>query len=171
MGDAVPAGTVRAREREHAFGLRLGLSAYSLWGFFPIYFTAAAVAPPVELLAHRVAWALILLLGLGWQQGLVGELRQALRPGRTLALLGATTVLIAINWLVYIWAVVSGRILEGSLGYFINPLVNVLLGVIVLKERLERPGHLRRPLAAPRPVGARHGGVRSALSHSAAERR
>jgi chloramphenicol-sensitive protein RarD len=74
-----------------------------------------------------------------WHAGQLDELRQALRAGRTLALLVATTVLIAVNWLVYIYAVVNGRILEGSLGYFINPLVNVLLGVIVLKERLERP--------------------------------
>src|SRR5262245_40835593 len=127
----------RTEERASAAGLLLGLGAYTFWGFLAIYFKQVAWAPPVEVLAHRVVWALLLVVL--WQQGRLGELRRALRPGRTLAMLGATTVLIAINWLVYIWAVVHGRILEGSLGYFINPLVNVLLGVMVLKERLERP--------------------------------
>jgi chloramphenicol-sensitive protein RarD len=124
---------------DRAVGLLLGLGAYTFWGFLAIYFKLLAEAPAVELLAHRVVWALLLLLALTFHQGLSGELAQALRPGPTLALLMATTVLIAVNWLVYIWAVVNGRILEGSLGYFINPLVNVLLGVLVLKERLERP--------------------------------
>jgi chloramphenicol-sensitive protein RarD len=134
-----PAVTASAHEREHALGLLFGLGAYSCWGFIPIYFKHVAAASPVELLAHRVVWALLLLLGISARQGLLGELRRALRPGRTLLLLCTTTVLIAVNWLVYIWAIVSNRVLEGSLGYFINPLVNVLLGVIVLKERLERP--------------------------------
>ena len=125
-------------DRERVLGLLFGLGAYSCWGFLPIYFKKVAAAPAVELLAHRVVWALLLLLGLAWQQGLGGELRRALRPGRTLWLLTASTALIAVNWLVYIWAVVNGRILEGSLGYFINPLVNVLLGTLVLEERLER---------------------------------
>jgi chloramphenicol-sensitive protein RarD len=137
--DAGRSAPGRARDRERGLGLLFGLGAYSIWGFLPIYFKVAAAASPIEMLAHRVVWALVLLIGLSWQQGLLGEVRAALRPGRTFALLVASTVLIAINWLVYIWAVVNGLILEGSLGYFINPLVNVLLGVIVLKERLERP--------------------------------
>jgi chloramphenicol-sensitive protein RarD len=128
-----------ASQREQTLGLLFGVSAYAAWGFFPIYFKAVASAEPFELLAHRVVWALVLLLALTRQQGLMGELARALKPGRTLALLVATTLLIAVNWLAYIWAVVNGHILDGSLGYFINPLVNVLLGVIVLKERLERP--------------------------------
>jgi chloramphenicol-sensitive protein RarD len=120
-------------------GLLAGIGAYGTWGLIPGYFKAVAAAPPLELLAHRVVWALILLLVLLKQQGRLGELREALRPGRTLVMLSASTVLIAINWLVYIWAVVGGRVLEGSLGYFINPLVNVVLGVLVLKEKLEPP--------------------------------
>src|SRR4029078_3503172 len=129
--------------------------AYGAWGFFPIYFKAVARAGPLELLSHRVVWALLLLLGLCWQQGLMGELRRGLRPGRTLALLVATTLLIAANWLAYIWAIVSGHVIEASLGYLINTLrhvvvgatvgiftnllCNVVLGVVVLKERLARP--------------------------------
>jgi chloramphenicol-sensitive protein RarD len=138
-GDATTTERAHVRTGEPTSGLLLGLGAYSLWGLFPIYFKAVAAAPPLEMLAHRVVWALILLLAVSWRQGRLGELGSALRSGRTAALLGASTVLIAINWLVYIWAVVNGRILEGSLGYYINPLVNVLLGVVVLKERLERP--------------------------------
>jgi chloramphenicol-sensitive protein RarD len=139
MADPARSDTGSARERAHARGLAFALGAYGCWGFLPIYFKLVAAAPPLELLAHRVLWALGLLVGLGWLQGGLREVREALRPGRTLALLAATTVLIAVNWLAYIWAVVNGRILEGSLGYFINPLVNVVLGVVVLKERLERP--------------------------------
>jgi chloramphenicol-sensitive protein RarD len=120
-------------------GLVYGLSAYGLWGLIPIYFKAASAAPPLELLAHRVVWAFLLVLVVAGKLKLFPELRAALRPGRTLALLGASTLLIALNWLVYIWAVVNGRILEGSLGYYVNPLVSVLLGVLVLGERLERP--------------------------------
>lgn len=125
--------------RGHRLGLLYGLAAYASWGFIPIYFKALRAAGPLEVLCHRVVWAQLLLLALCWRTGQLGELRRAFRPGRMLALLAASTILIAINWLVYIYAVVSGRILEGSLGYYINPLVNVLLGVVVLKERLERP--------------------------------
>lgn len=89
-----------------------------------------------------------MLLAVGAWQGRLGELREALRSRRTLAFLFGTTALIAVNWLVYIWAVVNGRIVEGSLGYFITPLVNVLLGVVVLKEHLERPVVVALLLAA-----------------------
>ena len=108
-------------------GLAYGLGAYGLWGLIPIYFKAAAT-PPLELLSHRVVWALAMLLVVCLHQALFGEVRDALRSKRTLALLAGTTLLIAANWLVYIWAVVNGRIVEGSLGYFMTPLVNVLWG-------------------------------------------
>jgi len=124
---------------DRARGLAYGLGAYGIWGLIPTYFKAVASAPPLELLAHRVVWALGMLLVVGVRQGRLGELRGALRPGRTLVLLMGTTALIAVNWLIYIWAVVNRHVVEASLGYFITPLVNVLLGVVVLKERLERP--------------------------------
>lgn len=126
-------------ERTRMLGLLFGLGAYTCWGFLPIYFKHVASTPPVELLAHRVIWALLLLVAIAAHQGLLADVRQALRPGRTLGLLFATTALIGVNWLLYIWAVVSDRVMEASLGYFINPLVNVLLGVVVLKERLDQP--------------------------------
>lgn len=122
--------------REARRGLLFGLAAYGLWGFMPVYLKALRAAPVIEVLCHRVVWALAVVLLLVWRRGEVSALRQALRPGRTLLVLGASTVFIALNWLVYIWAVVNERMLQGSLGYYINPLVNVLLGVAVLGERL-----------------------------------
>lgn len=124
---------------ERRIGFAYGLAAYGSWGVLPLYFKAVAAAPPLELLAHRVVWAQLLLLALCVRQGLLPELRAALRPGRTLLRLGASTALIAVNWLLYIWAVTGGRVLEASLGYYINPLFSILLGVAVLRERLARP--------------------------------
>ncbi len=120
-------------------GVIYGVAAYGLWGVFPLYFKAVRDVAPLEVLAHRVLWSFALLVGLLlWRR----ELRAAfaaLRSRRTLATLVVTTLLIAGNWLVFIWAVSTGRVLQASLGYFINPLINVLLGFVFLHERL-RPG-------------------------------
>jgi chloramphenicol-sensitive protein RarD len=124
---------------ERRLGLAYGLAAYGSWGVLPLYFKAVAAAPALELLAHRVVWAQLLLLALCVRQGLLPELRAALRPGPTLLRLAASTALIAVNWLLYIWAVTGGHVLEASLGYYINPLFSILLGVAVLRERLARP--------------------------------
>jgi chloramphenicol-sensitive protein RarD len=133
-----PAGRTQEQQTSRT-GLGYGVAAYGLWGFLPIYIKAVREAPVLEVLCHRVLWALVFLLLLSWRQGQLGAVRAALRPGRTLAILLTSTALIGLNWLVYIFAIVSGRVLESSLGYYINPLVNVLLGVVVLGERLERP--------------------------------
>jgi chloramphenicol-sensitive protein RarD len=117
-------------------GLAYGFAAYGFWGFFPIYLKAPAQAPVLEVLCHRVLWALVMLLALTWYQGQLGEVAAALKQGRLLVVLATSTVMIAINWLVYIFSVVHNRMLESSLGYYINPLVSVLLGVVVLRERL-----------------------------------
>jgi chloramphenicol-sensitive protein RarD len=132
--------TVHAAEHaQRRVGLAYGFAAYGCWGVLPLYFKAVDAAPPLELLSHRVVWAVLLLLGLCVQGGLMGQLRSALRPGRVLGLLCASTALIGFNWLIYISAIVSGHVLEASLGYYINPLVNILLGVAVFRERLPRP--------------------------------
>lgn len=128
----------RAAHAERRLGLAYGLAAYGSWGVLPLYFKAVAAAPALELLAHRVVWAQLLLLALCIREGLLGELRAALRPGPTLLRLAASTALIAVNWLLYIWAVTGGHVLEASLGYYINPLFSILLGVAVLRERLPR---------------------------------
>jgi chloramphenicol-sensitive protein RarD len=105
----------------------------------PVYIKMVRAAPVVEVLCHRITWALVLLLAISWGQRQLGPLREALRSPRALAVLSASTLSIAANWSVYIWAVFNGRVLEASLGYYINPLVNVLFGVAILGERLERP--------------------------------
>ena len=120
-------------------GLLYGIAAYGSWGFMPVYIKAVRAVPILEVLSHRVFWAFLLLLALCWKQGELATIRAAVRTPRTLALLTGSTVAIAVNWLAYIWAVVHGHVLESSLGYFINPLVNVLFGVAILGERLDRP--------------------------------
>jgi len=136
--------TTHASGRARGFAYALG--AYTIWGLIPVYFKAVSSAPALELLAHRVVWAFAMLMVVSARQGL-GELREALFSRRALARLAGSTILIAANWLIYIWAVFHGRIVEASLGYFMTPLVNVLLGVMVLKERLERPVALALVLA------------------------
>jgi len=125
-------------QRERRKGLLAGAAAYGMWGLFPIYFKALASVPPLEILAHRVAWAVLLLLVLVRSREQMASLRAALR-GRSLLLLAASSLMIGLNWLVYLWSILTDRILEASLGYFITPLVSVLLGVLVLREPLERP--------------------------------
>jgi chloramphenicol-sensitive protein RarD len=120
-------------------GLLYGVAAYGSWGFMPVYIKAVRAVPILEVLSHRVFWAFLLLLALCWRRGELATIRAALRTPRTLALLAGSTAAIAVNWLAYIWAVANGRVLESSLGYFINPLVNVLFGVAILGERLDRP--------------------------------
>jgi chloramphenicol-sensitive protein RarD len=129
----------RAADPARTRGFVYGLGAYGIWGLIPVYFKAMASAPALELLAHRVVWAFLMLLAVGLRQDGLRELRTALRDHRARMLLLGTTTLIAVNWLIYIWAVFHGRMVEASLGYFITPLVNVFLGVVVLKERLEQP--------------------------------
>ncbi|MCC2979958.1 EamA family transporter RarD [Sphingomonas sp. IC4-52] len=118
-------------------GLLLGLGAYAMWGVLPLYFRLLASVPAIEVLAHRVIWSLVLLVGVVSVMGRWRAVRAAINP-RTLAMLVASAALIGINWLIYIWAVNNGHTLAGSLGYFINPLLNVALGVVVLGERLRK---------------------------------
>lgn len=118
-------------------GLLLGIGAYVSWGVLPLYIHMLRQVPPLELLAHRVLWSLLLLVGIVLLLRRGKALIAALR-GRTLLYLLASTVMIAINWVVYIWAVQNAHVIEASLGYFINPLVNVALGLVVLGERLRR---------------------------------
>ncbi|NLU80228.1 EamA family transporter RarD [Micromonospora sp. HNM0581] len=118
------------------FGYLHGLGAYLLWGFFPLYFKLLRPVGPLEILAHRVVWsaAFVALLLVALRN--VGFLRSLSRRPRTLAGIGAAATLIAVNWFTYIYGVNSDRVVETALGYFINPLVVVLLGVLVLRERL-----------------------------------
>lgn len=117
-------------------GVGFAVSAFAFWGVLPIYFKAVVHVPPLEVLAHRVVWSIpILVLFVSLTRGWHG-MAVALRGRRTQCLLLASTLLLSVNWLAFIWAIDRGRILEISLGYYINPLVNVFLGVVVLRERL-----------------------------------
>jgi chloramphenicol-sensitive protein RarD len=122
--------------RERRLGLAYGLAAYGSWGLFPIYLKAVKTVPVVEVLCHRVVWALAVLAVVTSVRGETRAVFAALRHRRALLVLGGSTVLIAINWLVYIYSVTYARILESSLGYYINPLVSVVFGIVLLGERL-----------------------------------
>ena len=119
-------------------GYILGICAYVIWGLFPLYFKAIQAVPPVEIIVHRALWSVVFgaLLLLVWKHP--GWLRELLDHPKRFAVLALSGSLIAGNWLVYVWAVNNGRMLEASLGYYINPLVNVLLGMLILGERLRR---------------------------------
>lgn len=126
-----------APDHQHARqGLALGVSAYGLWGVLPIYFKALRSIDAFNIVAHRIVWSVPILAALLSFTGTWGEVREALRNGKAVILLTITALLIGGNWLLYVYAVNSGHILAGSLGYYLNPLANVLLGRIVLKERL-----------------------------------
>lgn len=133
---------------ERSRGLAAGVGAYVIWGFFPLLFPLLKPAEPLEILAHRIIWSLVavtvtmLLLRQSW-----GWLRQALTRERLPWVLAAA-VLIGVNWLTYIWAVNTNHVVEASLGYFINPLVNIVLGVVLFGERMTRGGRLGTILAA-----------------------
>ncbi|HEU4536814.1 MAG TPA: EamA family transporter RarD, partial [Polyangiaceae bacterium] len=119
-------------------GVAYALAAYLSWGFLPLYFRLLRALPSTYLVAHRVVWASLLFAAFCAATGRAAGLRAALRRPRVLAALALSALLIASNWLLYVYAVAAGRVLEASLGYFINPLLNVALGVVVLGERLER---------------------------------
>ncbi|MEO6360863.1 MAG: EamA family transporter RarD [Sphingomicrobium sp.] len=130
--------TIDAQARTRRSGFGYGLAAYSFWGVLPIYFKQLPNVPPVDIVAHRVLWSLPLLLFLLAVTGGFAGLVSAVRQPKLIGLLALTALLIAINWLLYIYAIANGHILAGSLGYYLNPLANVLLGRFVLKERLSR---------------------------------
>jgi chloramphenicol-sensitive protein RarD len=118
-------------------GLLLGLAAWVMWGFFPLYWPLLEPSGAFEILAHRIVWSMVLMLGVV----LVlrkGALRETFADRRTRWLLAVASVLISVNWGTYIWGVNHHHVVEASLGYFINPLVSVLMGVLVLGERLRR---------------------------------
>lgn len=115
------------------------LFAFIVWGLAPLYFRALDGVPPFEIVAHRVLWSALFLAGLLAFMPFTGgfaRVRSVWQQPRLLALLALTSLLTSSNWLVFIWSIDAGRLLEASLGYFINPLVSVLLGFIVLKEKL-----------------------------------
>jgi chloramphenicol-sensitive protein RarD len=113
--------------------------AFLCWGLFPLYFHALNDVPPSQILAHRVLWSLLFLAIVLTVRRQWKWLPEVMREPRVIGSFAASALLLTANWLVYIWAVNNGHVIEGSLGYFINPLVNIMFGYLLLKERL-RPG-------------------------------
>jgi len=129
-------------------GITLAICSYLAWGLFPLYFKSLTIVTPLEILSHRIIWALPFLLFVlairsqwAWMSTILS--RPAVLTGFI-----ASAALLSVNWLLYIWAVKNDRIIDGSLGYFINPIVNVLMGYILLKERLRAAQWIAVALAA-----------------------
>lgn len=118
--------------------LAQAIGAYSVWGFLPVYFNQLKAVPPDEVVAHRIIWSVLLLAVMLAFRRRIPALIEALTTRRMILPMVASALLIAANWLIYIWAVTNGHIAAASLGYFLNPLLNVLLGYLFLKERLTR---------------------------------
>lgn len=119
-------------------GLLAGFGAYLIWGLLPLYLKLLVGLPAADVLSHRIAWSVLVMAAVttvshGWSR-----LQAVLARPRLLLLLFASSVCIAFNWLIYTWAILNGHVLDSSLGYFINPLINVVFGVVLLGERLAR---------------------------------
>ena len=119
-------------------GVWVAVASYVLWGLMPLYWHLLKSVPSLQIIAHRIVWSTVLVVGwLMWKYGR-GWLRETLAVPRAGWMLAISGTLIALNWGLYIWAVNAGHVVESSLGYFINPLLNVVLGVVLLRERLNR---------------------------------
>ncbi len=129
-------------------GVLYALGAYLMWGAFPVYFKAVGAVGSLEVLAHRMLWSLVFVAALLALFGRWQWLRPFVQAPRRLAFFALSAALVSINWLIYIWAVNSGHVVDASLGYFINPLVNVLIGALFLHERLRPTQWVAVALAA-----------------------
>lgn len=134
MADA----TAPAENRDSLNGFLFALSAYLLWGFLPLYMKALAHISPAEVIAHRILWSVpvagLLLIILKRTD----DLKRAIRNPRMLGMAAVTATLISVNWGIYVWAIGAGHALDTALGYFINPLFSILLGAVMLKEKLQK---------------------------------
>lgn len=125
-----------SEKKEESLGAVYATLAFLFWGFAPIYFKWLSRVPATEVLAHRIAWSLVLLAAVLLLKGGWSRLRRSLALLRAAPLLLLSACFIATNWGLFIYAILSNQILQTSLGYYINPLVNVLLGTLFLKEKL-----------------------------------
>lgn len=125
-------------DSEHRKGIVFAICAYTLWGFAPLYFKLLGQVSATEILIHRVIWSFVFVTMLTMAFGGFARLRQVLKRPKQLMVLTLTSILIAANWLLFIWAINNDHMLDASLGYFINPLVNVMLGMAFLGERLRK---------------------------------
>lgn len=129
-------------------GFAFAFAAYFMWGFLPLYLKMVAHIPPLEVVAHRVVWSLPITAVVLMALGRTGDVWRAIRTPSMLGMALVTATLVTINWLVYVYAITSGHALQGALGYYINPLISVLIGAILLKERMMLPQKIAIGLAA-----------------------
>lgn len=127
----------KPQHSDTAAGFFYALMAYGMWGFLPLYMKLLSHVSPAEIVAHRVLWSIPIAAVVLMITRRTGDLFAALRSPRTLALAALTAGLIAVNWSIYVWAITSGRALDASLGYYINPIFSVLLGAVILGEKLD----------------------------------
>jgi len=135
---AVPAPPATSRDQRSRTGLVCGLAAYTAWGFIPLYFHAVSDVSPIVVLCHRIFWSVLFLVVVISVRKQWAMIWPVLRNRRSMLLLSLGAVFIAINWLIFIYSVISHQVLQSSLGYFINPLFSIFLGMIFLRERLRR---------------------------------
>ena len=117
-------------------GLAYAIATYLIWGLLPIYMRQMVHIPPTEVIAHRVLWSLPIAGAVLAARGGMGTITATLRQPRLVAMAGLTALLISVNWLIYVWAILNGHTIEAALGYYINPLFSVLVGAVLLGERL-----------------------------------
>jgi chloramphenicol-sensitive protein RarD len=125
-------------EQLDRIGLVSAIAAYTSWGFMPVFFKLLAEVPALEIIAHRVIWAVPLLIVILVLRGQMREYRDVLARWALLRWMLASAILISVNWLIYVWAVNNGQILAASFGYYLNPLLNIMMGTIFLNERLNQ---------------------------------
>lgn len=124
---------------QRRLGFSAAIGAYFIWGFLPLYLILVKSVPPTEFVGWRVIWTLPICMAIVLFRRQMPDLRAAFANRKVMLVLTATSTLVGVNWLVYVWAIQSGNVYAASLGYYINPLINVLLGTVLLKERLTRP--------------------------------
>jgi chloramphenicol-sensitive protein RarD len=131
MSDSTQADKTSANK-----GMVAASAAFAVWGVFPLYFHALHGVPALQVISHRITWSCVFVLAWMGLSGELGSIRAALTNRGVVLRLAATATLITLNWTTYVWGVAQGRVVETSLGYFIGPLVNVLLGTVLLSEKL-----------------------------------
>jgi chloramphenicol-sensitive protein RarD len=137
-----------SENKDSARGLAFAVSAYVLWGFLPLYMKAMAHLPTAEVIAHRIIWSVPVAGAILIAIRRTEALRQAIRTPRMIGMGMVTAALISVNWGIYVWAIQSGHALDAALGYFINPLFSILVGAVILREKLDRTQMAAVALAA-----------------------
>lgn len=146
-GAALSASEAAAATQQHR-GLAAAIGAFGLWGFLPLYFRAIRGLEPIDIVAHRIVWAFLLLFAILAARGTLREVWTVMSQRRLFLPLVGSGLLILANWLIYVWAVAHDHVLAASLGYFLNPLINVVLGRLVLSEKLTRAQGISIGIAA-----------------------